>query len=118
MSDEIICLPTPPAPPPVYKMYLDVGAWWRRFGALKIAILSNTDTNLQAAVKYIMSLHWVDLEDPETAAICAYMLGTTIPDVGTIAAPIAGLTQAIVTSVLTTVPIPAEQHVLVKMYFS
>ena len=64
------------------------------------------------------SRHWVDLQNPEVAQILSYMLGNNVLGLGTINAPIPGLTAAINNSVLTTLPSPQEQLALIKLFFS
>jgi hypothetical protein len=116
--DQIIVLPVPPAAPAPYLWLMDVGAYFDRFGPLKYVILMDADPFLQAVMKDLQSRHWIDLQDPQVATALAYMMGTAIPGIGTIATPIPGLTQAIVTAVLSTLPAAQEQLALVKLYFS
>ena len=118
MDDTIIVLPLPPAAPSVYQWYLDIGDFFDRFGEAQMPALLSTDPTVQALIKNIQSRKWVDLQRADVAAALDYMAGVTVRGLGTISTPIAGMTAALVTSILTTQPAAHEQFALVKMYFT
>lgn len=53
--------PTPPVADPC-EWLIDIGPFFDRFGAQKIAILANPDATVQAIVKDVMSRKWIDLQ--------------------------------------------------------
>ena len=114
----LVTAPNTPDIPPVYLWYLDVGDFFDRFGDLQLAVLMNTDPAAQAMIKNISARKWVDLQRADVIAAVNYLAGATLPGVGTITVPIAGMTSALATTVLTTQPTDKEQLTLVKLYFS
>ena len=110
----------PPAPaPPVYLWYMDHGDFIDRFGdAVALALLTSTDVIIVAGYKNISLRKWVDLQRTDVINWVNYAAGATIPGLGTISTPIAGLTAALANTVLTTLPTAAEQLTTVKLYFS
>jgi len=118
MDDLVIVLPPPPAVPPVYLWYMDVGDFFDRFGELQLAVLMNTDPAAQAMIKNIGSRKWVDLKRSDVIAAVNYLAGVALPGMGTITVPVAGMTIALANTILTTLPTAAEQITTVKLYFS
>ena len=110
----------PPAPlPPVYLWYMDQGDFLDRFGsAVALAILTSTDVIIVAMFKNIALRKWVDLQRQDVIDAVNYAAGATIPGLGTISTPIAGLTAALANTVLTTLPTAQEQLTTVKLYFT
>jgi hypothetical protein len=110
----------PVAPmPPEYLWYMDQGDFLDRFGpAIAMAILTSTDLVVQALFKNITVRKWVDLAREDVMNAVNYIAGATIPGLGTISTPIAGMTAALANTVLTTQPTPKEQRTTVKLYFS
>lgn len=103
---------------PVWAWYIDIGALFDRFGAAKLAVLTSTEPIVKAFVTDLTSRHWGDLQNPQLAAGIEYMRGVTVPGIGTIGTPIAGITAALETSILTTPVAPSENLVTRKLYFS
>jgi hypothetical protein len=108
----------PVATPPVYLWYLDVGAFFDRFGPAMLPALMSADAVLQAIIKNMQSREWVDLQNPQVAAAVAYMNGATVPGLGTISAPIAGMTDALASTIMTTLPTAQEQFATVTKFFT
>lgn len=114
----LVVTAAPVVPSPVYVWYLDVGDFFDRFGELQLAVLMNTDPTAQAMIKNISARKWVDLQRADVIAAVNYLAGATISGMGTITVPIPGMSSALATAILTTLPSPDEQLALVKMYFS
>lgn len=112
----------PPAPlapvDPVWKWYIDIGPFFDRFGPSMMAVLLSPEPVVVAMLKNVNSRKWVDLQRPDVAAAIAYMAGQAVPGLGTIATPIAGVTLALMNSILTTPVADEENHALRKLYFS
>jgi hypothetical protein len=119
--DEIIFI-APPATPqtqPAYTWYMDQGDFLDRFGpTVALAILLSTDSVVQALFKNITTRKWVDLQRPDVIDAVNYIAGETVAGLGTISTPIAGMTAALASTILTTPPTPQEQLTTVKLYFS
>lgn len=85
---------------------IDVGPFFDRFGALKMAILTSADAGVKAILTDLQVRHWIDLKRPDVAEGLAYV-GSVIPSV----------TSAVQTAVLTTPVTALENSVLRKLYF-
>jgi hypothetical protein len=86
---------------------IDVGAFFDRFGSIKLSILTSQDVVIKAILADINVRHYLDLKRPEVAESLAY-IGTVIPELT------AELQEQIV-----TVPVQeAENNVLRKLYFN
>lgn len=109
-----------PVPPliPIWAWYIDIGALFDRFGAAKLAVLTSTEPIVKAFVTDMQSRHWGDLQNPQLAAGIEYMRGVTVPGIGTIGTPIAGITAALETAILTTSVALAENLATRKLFFS
>jgi hypothetical protein len=103
---------------PVWAWYIDIGALFDRFGAAKLAVLTSTEPIVKAFVTDFMSRHWGDLQSPQIVAGIEYMRGVTVPGIGTIGTPIAGVTAELETAILTTPVALSENLVTRKLYFS
>jgi hypothetical protein len=109
---------SPVATPPVYLWFLDVGAFFDRFGPAMLPALMSADPVLQAIIRNIQSREWVDLKNPQVAAAVVYMSGTAVVGLGTISAPIAGMTADLATAIMTTQPTAQEQFATVMKFFT
>ena len=103
--------PTPttpePQPVPVWEWLIDIGAFFDRFGAAKMAVLTSSDVGVQAILKDTQIRKWLDLKLPEIASALAYV-GTKVPSV----------TQELQESILNTPVKEKENLALRKLYFS
>lgn len=100
--------PEPPAPlPPVYEWYIDIGPFYDRFGASKLAVLTNPDAGLKAILADLNIRKWVDLQRSDVAQALAYV-GTVVPSVD----------AAMQNAILTTPVADIENLALRKLYFS
>lgn len=101
-------VPVPPIPvPPVYEWYIDIGPFFDRFGAQKLAVLMSTDPTLQAILRDVQVRKWVDLKRPDVAEALLY-IGSQITQVD----------GDMRTAILNT-PVTAEENMaLRKQYFS
>ena len=97
----------PPAQPKPYQWYIDIGPFFDRFGAAKMAVLTSSDAGVQAIIKDTQVRKWLDLKLPEIASALAY-IGTKVTSV----------TQELQESILKT-PVAAHDNLaLRKLYFS
>ena len=94
-----------PAQP--WKWYIDIGPFFDRFGATKMAVLTSSDAGVQAIIKDTQVRKWLDLKLPEIASAVAYV-GTKVPSV----------TQELQESILNTPVEEKENLALRKLYFS
>lgn len=98
--------PPPPPPPPVYQWYIDIGPFFDRFGAAKMAVLTSTDPGVKALLADINIRKWIDLKHPSVAQGLAY-----------IGSKITAVTPALQQAIMTT-PVTAEENLaLRKLYF-
>lgn len=100
----------PPAPEPTSKPWewlIDIGPFFDRFGAAKMAVLTGADAGVQAILKDVQIRKWLDLKLPELAQSVAYV-GTKVPAV----------TAELQDAILNTPVAPAENLALRKLYFS
>lgn len=97
------------APPitPEWSWYIDIGPFFDRFGAAKMAVLTSTDPGVQAIIKDVQIRKWLDLKLPEVAQSLAYV-GSRVPEVD----------AAMQASILQTPVADAENLALRKLYFS
>ena len=85
---------------------LDLGPFYDRFGAAKMAVLTSADAGVKAIVGDTNIRKWIDLERADVASGLAY-IGSVVPE----------LTPALQTAILTT-PVTAEENMaLRKLYF-
>ena len=98
-----------PAPVPAqpWEWLIDIGAFFDRFGAAKIAVLTSADAGVQAIIKDTQTRKWLDLKLPEVAQSVAYV-GTKVPTV----------TAELQDAILNAPVAPAENLALRKLYFS
>lgn len=106
-SGQFIPPAPPPPPPPAWEWYIDIGPFFDRFGAAKMAVLTSADVGVQALIKDIQIRKWIDLKLPNVAQGVAY-IGTVVPSV----------TTALQSSILNTPVAEHENLALRKLYFS
>lgn len=91
----------------VWEWFIDIGPFFDRFGAQKIAVLSSQDPIVKAILSDVQVRKWVDLKRPDVAQSLDY-IGTKVPGVN------AELKAAIITT-----PVASEENLaLRKTYFS
>lgn len=86
--------------------FIDVGPFFDRFGALKMAILTSPDAGVKAILADLQVRHWIDLKRPDVAQGLAYV-GSVVTQ----------LTPALQAVVMTTPVAITENLVLRKLYF-
>lgn len=107
-NGQFVAPPEPPAPPPpAYQWYIDIGPFFDRFGATKMAVLTSSDVGVRALITDIQVRKWIDLKLPEVAQSLTY-LGSVIPAV----------TPALQSSILNTPVGDQENLALRKLYFN
>ena len=102
--------PEPPAlvpEPPVYETYIDLGPFYDRFGATKMAVLTSQDPGIRAILTDLNIRKWIDLARPDVAQAVQYV-GSVVTQV----------TPELQTTILNTAIAPEENLALRKLYFS
>lgn len=100
--------PAPEAPvPSATEWLIDIGPFFDRFGAAKMAVLTTADAGVKAILSDLQVRKWIDLQRPDVAQGLAYV-GTKV----------AAVTEALQDDILTTPVQPAENLALRKLYFS
>ena len=94
-----------PAQP--WEWFIDIGTFFDRFGAAKMAVLTSSDIGVQAILKDTQVRKWLDLKLPEIASAVAY-IGTKVP----------ALTAELQSAILNTPVAETENLALRKLYFS
>ena len=101
-------VPEPPAPAaPVWEWHIDIGPFFDRFGAAKMAVLTCSDTGVQAILKDTQVRKWLDLRLPEIEQSVQY-----------IASKVPALTAELQDQIVNTKPAEHENLALCKLYFS
>ncbi len=90
-----------------WEWLIDIGSFFDRFGAAKMAVLTSADPGVQAILKDTQIRKWLDLKLPEVAQSVVYA-GTKVPAV----------TAELQDTILNTPVAPTENLVLRKLYFS
>ena len=98
--------PEAPAPSPT-EWLIDIGPFFDRFGAAKMAVLTSADAGVKAILSDLQVRKWIDLQRADVGQGLAYV-GSKVPAV----------TAALQTAILTTPVLPAENLALRKLYFS
>ena len=93
--------------PSAIQWLIDIGPFFDRFGAAKMAVLTSTNATVKAIVQDVMVRKWVDLQRADVAAGLAG-LKALIPG---------SITDDLIASILTTPIAPEEQAALKKVYF-
>lgn len=86
---------------------IDIGPFFDRFGAAKMAVLTSTDPGVKAILADTQVRKWIDLQRADVAQSVAY-IGTVV----------AAVTPALQTAILTTPVSPEENLALRKLYFA
>lgn len=86
---------------------IDVGPFFDRFGAAKMAVLTSTDAQVQALLIDIQVRKWIDLQRADVAAGIDLL----------IAKGVAGVTPALKAAILTTPVSVEENRALRRLYF-
>jgi hypothetical protein len=95
---------TPPVDP--CEWLLDIGPFFDRFGATKMAVLTSPDAGVKAVVSDVSIRKWIDLQRADVAAALAY-----------IGSAVGAVTPALQTAILTTPVTEPERSALRKLYF-
>ena len=98
--------PALPLPSPT-EWLIDIGPFFDRFGAAKMAVLTSADAGVKAILADLQVRKWVDLKRADVATGLQYV-GGAVPAV----------TPAVQSTILTTPVADAENLVLRKLYFS
>ena len=96
-----------PEPSQPWEWLIDIGPFFDRFGAAKMAVLTSADAGVQAILKDVQIRKWLDLKLPELVQSVAYV-GTKVPTV----------TAELQAAILNTPVAPDENLALQKLYFS
>lgn len=106
----------PPAPEPIpepeptipdWYWFIDIGPFYDRFGAAKMAVLTSTDAGVKAILADLSIRKWIDLKRPDVAQALAYV-GTIVPAVD----------ANMQLEILNTPPTSLENLALRKLYFN
>ena len=104
---RVVETPEPPAPTQVWEWYIDIGPFFDRFGAAKMAVLTSPDAGVQAILKDTQVRKWLDLRLPEIEQSIQY-LASKVPK----------LTAELQDQIVNTKPAEHENLALRKLYFS
>lgn len=105
---QFVAPPAPPAPPaPAWEWLIDIGPFYDRFGAAKMAVLTSSDAGVKAILADLNIRKWVDLKRVDVAQALSYV-GSVVPAVD------ATLQNAI----LNTPVAEVENLALRRLYFS
>lgn len=96
-----------PAPVNPTEWLIDIGPFFDRFGAAKMAVLTSADVGVKAVLADTQVRKWIDLQRPDVAQSVAY-IGTVV----------AAVTPALQTAILTTPVSLGENLALRKQFFS
>ena len=100
----------PPEPEPTTQpceWLIDIGSFFDRFGATKMAVLTSSDAGVQAILKDTQVREWIDLKHPDVASSIAY-IGTKVPT----------LAAELQSAILNTPVTETENLALRKLYFT
>ena len=104
---EVQDVPAEPAAPSPTEWLIDIGAFFDRFGAAKMAVLTSADTGVKAILADTQVRKWLDLKRADVVQSIGY-IGTVV----------AAVTPALQTAILTTPVSPEENLALRKQFFS
>jgi len=85
---------------------IDIGPFFDRFGAAKMAVLTSTDAGVKAILADTQVRKWIDLQRPDVAKSVAY-----------IGSVVSAVKPALQKAILTTPVSPEENLALRKLYF-
>lgn len=97
-------VPTPPPDPCAW--LINIGPFFDRFGATKMAVLTSADVGVKAILQDVSVRMWIDLQRTDVADALAY-IGSIVPAV----------TPALQTTILTTPVTLEENRALRKQFF-
>lgn len=100
--------PAPEPEPLATQWLIDIGPFFDRFGAAKMALLTSANATVQALVKDLQVRKWIDLQRADVAAGIDALIALGVP----------GVNSDLKTTVLTTPVADAENFALRKVYFS
>lgn len=109
-SNGVFTTPVIPEPPIVVdpcEWLIDIGPFFDRFGAAKLAVLTSADATVKAILQDIQVRKWIDLKRADVASSLAYV-GTKVPAVD----------AAMQAAILNTPVDPVDNLALRKLYFS
>lgn len=95
-----------PAPVNPTEWLIDIGPFFDRFGAAKMAVLTSTNAGVKAILADTQVRKWIDLQRPDVAQSVAY-----------IGSVVSAVTPALQKAILTTPVSPEENLALRKLYF-
>lgn len=104
------------APKAEWAWLIDLGPFSDRLGPAAVAIDLSTAPGLVAIRSDFARRKWIDLKDPRVIAAVHYLAGQPHPALGTLAQPL--ITGEVASAALNTLPTPAENLALRKLYFS
>jgi hypothetical protein len=96
----------PPTPADPCEWLIDLGPFYDRFGAAKMAALTSADAGVKAILSDVAVRKWIDLQRADVASSLAY-IGTKVPSVD----------AALQTAIRTTPVTADENRALRKLYF-
>lgn len=85
---------------------IDIGPFFDRFGAAKLAVLTSTDATVKAILQDIQVRKWIDLKRADVATSLAYV-GSKVPAVD----------AALQSAILNTPVTAADNLALRKLFF-
>ena len=106
-NDFTEVIETPPVVVDPCEWLIDVGPFFDRFGAAKLAVLTSADATVKAILQDIQVRKWIDLKRADVASSLAYV-GTKVPSVD----------ATLQAAILTTPVAAADNLALRKLYFS
>lgn len=86
--------------------FIDLGPFFDRFGAAKMAVLTSTNLSVKALISDIQVRKWIDLKRQDVAEALAY-IGSVVPSV----------TTDLQIAILTTPVTQEENLALRRLYF-
>lgn len=98
--------PPPPTPVDPCEWLIDIGPFFDRFGAAKMAVLTSSDIGVKAILSDLQVRKWVDLKREDVASSLAY-----------VGSKVSAVTSELQTSILTTPVAHEENLALRKLYF-
>ena len=108
VTRELRFTPEPiPTPVDPTEWLIDIGPFYDRFGAAKMAVLTSTDAGVKAIMSDVSIRKWIDLKRADVASSLAY-IGSKVPAVD-------ATMQA---AILNTAVAPEENLALRKLYFA
>ena len=100
-------IPTPPIVVDPCEWLIDIGPFFDRFGAAKLAVLTSADATVKAILQDIQVRKWIDLKRADVASSLAYV-GTKVPSVD----------ATLQAAILNTPVDPVDNLALRKLYFA